>query len=72
MSFLSGLWLPLTMLPPLLAKLAVVWPAYHLGQLALKVVGFDAGQPVWMHLLVLVGFTAAFFALAQRRLAVAE
>ena len=72
MSFLSGLWLPLTMLPPLLAKLAVVWPAYHLGQLALKVVGFDAGQPVWMHLLVLVGFTAAFFALAQHRLAVAE
>ncbi len=71
MSFLSGLWLPLTMLPPLLAKLAVVWPAYHLGQLALKVVGFDAGQPVWLHLLALSGFTAAFFALAQRRLAVA-
>ncbi|WP_287596483.1 ABC transporter permease [Thermomonas sp.] len=72
MSFLSGLWLPLSMLPPLLAKLAVVWPAYHLGQLALKVVGHDQGQPAWLHLLALAGFTAVFFALAQRRLGAAE
>ncbi len=72
MAFLSGLWLPLSMLPALIGKIAPLWPAYHLGQLALKVVGFDAGQPVWMHLLVLAGFTAVFFALAQRRLAVAE
>ena len=72
MSFLSGLWLPLSMLPPLLAKLAVLWPAYHLGQLALKVVGHDQGQPAWLHVLALAGFTAVFFALAQRRLGAAE
>ncbi len=72
MSFLSGLWLPLAMLPGALAKLAVVWPAYHLGQLALKVVGFDAGQPAGLHLLALAGFTAVFFALAQRRLSAPE
>lgn len=72
MSFLSGLWLPLSMLPPLLAKLAVVWPAYHLGQLALKAVGHDQGQPAWLHVLALAGFTAACFALAQRRLSAAE
>lgn len=72
MSFLSGLWLPLSMLPGVLAKLAVVWPAYHLGQLALKVVGFDQGQPVWPHLAALAGFTCVFFTLAQRRLSRAE
>lgn len=72
MSFLSGLWLPLSMLPGVLAKLAVVWPAYHLGQLALKVVGYDQGQPVWLHVLVLAGFVGAFFLLAQRRLSAAE
>lgn len=72
MAFLSGLWLPLTMLPGFLSTIAPAWPAYHLGQLALKVVGFDAGQPVGMHVGVLVGITALFFVLAQRRLSAAE
>ena len=72
MSFLSGLWLPLSMLPEVMGKLAMVWPAYHFGQVALKVVGFDAGQPLWLHLLVLGVATAAFFLLAQRRLSAAE
>lgn len=72
MAFLSGLWLPLTMLPGILSTLAPAWPAYHLGQLALKVVGFDAGQPLGMHVAVLVGITALFFVLAQRRLSAAE
>lgn len=72
MAFLSGLWLPLAMLPGILSTIAPVWPAYHLGQLALKVVGFDAGQPIWMHATVLAGITALFFALAQRRLSAAE
>ena len=72
MAFLSGLWLPLTMLPGILSTIAPLWPAYHLGQLALKVVGFDAGQPAWMHVAVLGGITALFFVLAQRRLSAAE
>ena len=72
MAFLSGLWLPLTMLPGIISTIAPVWPAYHLGQLALKVVGFDAGQPLAMHIAVLVGITALFFVLAQRRLSAAE
>lgn len=72
MSFLSGLWLPLSMLPEVMGKLAMVWPAYHLGQVALKVVGFDAGQPLWLHLLVLGVVAAVFFLLAQRRLSAAE
>jgi len=72
MAFLSGLWLPLSMLPSFLSSIAPVWPAYHLGQLALKVVGHDQGAPAWLHLLVLAAVTAAFFVLAQRRLSAAE
>ena len=72
MAFLSGLWLPLSMLPEFLSRLAPIWPAYHLGQLALKVVGHDQGQPAWLHLLALAAVTALFFVLAQRRLSAAE
>jgi ABC-2 type transport system permease protein len=72
MAFLSGLWLPLTLLPGFLSTIAPAWPAYHLGQLALKVVGFDAGQPIGMHVGVLAGITLLFFVLAQRRLSAAE
>jgi ABC-2 type transport system permease protein len=72
MSFLSGLWMPLSMLPGWLAGIAPVWPAYHLSQLALKIVGHDGGGAAWLHLLVLAGLTAVFFTLARRRLAAAE
>ncbi len=72
MAFLSGLWLPLSMLPAIFGKIAPVWPAYHLSQLALKVVGYDEGGAVWLHLLVLAVVTLAFFILAQRRLSAAE
>lgn len=69
MSFLSGLWLPLSSLPDALARLAPAWPSYHHGQLALKVVGMDAGQPVAVHLGVLAVVTLGFFVLARARLA---
>lgn len=69
MAFLSGLWLPLAMLPDIFGRLAPVWPAYHLGQIAMKVVGHDAGGSAWLHLGVLAVVTAAFFVLARRRLA---
>ena len=68
MALLSGLWLPLRMLPAVVEQIAPLWPAWHLGQLALKVVGQDSGQPVWMHVAVLLGFTAICLFLAQRRL----
>ncbi|HEX2083099.1 MAG TPA: ABC transporter permease, partial [Xanthomonadaceae bacterium] len=53
MAFLSGLWLPLSMLPDVLGRIAPVWPAYHLAQLALKAVGHDQGTPAWQHVLML-------------------
>lgn len=72
MAFLSGLWLPLSMLPDTVARIAPVWPAYHFSQLALKVLGYDQGSPAWLHVLVLAVVAAAFFVLAQRRLSAAE
>lgn len=71
MAFLSGLWMPLSVLPDIFTRLAPVWPAYHLGQLAMKVVGHDAGGSTWLHLGVLGVVTAVFFMLARRRLAAA-
>jgi ABC-2 type transport system permease protein len=68
MALLSGLWLPLTMLPALIGKLAPLWPAWHLGQLALEVVGMEADGRTWLHVGVLAGFTVGCLLLAQRRL----
>ena len=69
LSLLSGLWLPLAMLPGVFATLAPLWPPYHAGQLTLKVVGMDAGQPVSLHVAMLALVTTGFFLLARTRLA---
>ena len=65
LSFLSGLWIPITMLPAYLQSFAQFLPPYHLSQLALKVVGQDAGGSLIQHLLILVLFSALFFASAM-------
>ena len=67
MSFLSGLWFPLSMLPGFLQRIAPLWPSYHLDQLALQAVGLSRAA-AWPHLLVLLGVTLAFLGLAARRL----
>ena len=61
-SFLSGLWIPITMLPSFLQSFAQFLPPYHLAQLALKVTGQDVGGSVWMHVAVLALFSITFFA----------
>lgn len=69
MAFLSGLWVPLSMLPAVLRDAAPAWPAYHLGQLAQAAVGnASIGSPL-VHVAVLAGVTLGFLALARRRLA---
>ncbi|WP_036114860.1 MULTISPECIES: ABC transporter permease [Luteibacter] len=67
MAFLSGLWIPLPVLPPFLQSIAPLWPAYHLDRLALSVVGLGEGGDA-IHALVLLGFTAVFLLIATRRL----
>ena len=68
MAFLAGLWMPLSMLPHVFSVLAPVWPAWHLAQLALSVVGLGHGH-VAMHAVVLAGYSVVFSLLARRRLA---
>ncbi len=67
MSFLSGLWFPLPMLPHFMQTLAPIFPSYHLGVIALDVVGVQQ-VTVWPHALVLAGFGVVFLGLAIRRL----
>jgi len=54
LSFCSGLWLPVNMLPKFLQNIAPAMPPYHLGQLALMVLGFGHGT-VAGHVMGLVG-----------------
>jgi len=67
MSFMSGLWFPLPMLPKFLQQIAPVWPSYHLDMLALAAVGMNK-EPLLGHVLVLIGFAGGFLLLAARRL----
>jgi ABC-2 type transport system permease protein len=67
MSFMSGLWFPLPMLPRFLQQIAPIWPSYHLDRLALAAVGLN-GEALLPHALVLVGFAGGFLLLAARRL----
>ncbi|MDE1884964.1 MAG: ABC transporter permease, partial [Xanthomonadaceae bacterium] len=69
MSFLSGLWMPLSMLPHFLQQVAPLWPAWHLGQLALMTTGQATTGSVAGHLLWLGAFTVICFAIARRGLA---
>lgn len=64
MAFLSGLWIPIEVLPGAIRSVAPYVPAYHLGQLALSAFGADRGAPVWSHVAALAGFTCLFLALA--------
>jgi ABC-2 type transport system permease protein len=64
MAFLSGLWLPLPLLPASLQAVAPFLPAYHYSQLALKVIGADRGGSTWLHFSALAGFTLVFLAAA--------
>ena len=68
MALLSGLWLPLFVFPAIVQKLAVVWPSYHLGQLALGVVGQADGVRYGFHIGVLAAMTVVFLSLAALRL----
>ena len=59
MSFASGLWVPLEMLPKFMQSLAPALPPYHLARLSLRVLGFGQSS-VLLHALVLSAFTVVF------------
>jgi ABC-2 type transport system permease protein len=70
MSFLSGLWIPLQVLPKALQAAAPIWPSYHASQVALGVVGGKAGAlatgSTSTSVLALALFTVGGFLIAAR------
>lgn len=63
LSFCSGLWIPVNMMPHFLQRIAPALPPYHLGQLALLVLGYGRGTIV-NHVLGLLSWAAIGIGLA--------
>jgi len=55
-------------MPPVVSKIAMALPPWHLAQIAFKVVGYDSGHPLWLHIVVLAAFTVVFFSLSHSKL----
>jgi len=70
MSFLSGLLLPMSIMPRFIQQIAPLWPSWHLAQLTLHIVDNDdaPGLSLAAHVLAVVGEAVVFFVLARRRL----
>jgi ABC-2 type transport system permease protein len=64
MGFLSGLWVPVDFLPGAVQRAAEFLPAFHLGQLALGVIGAPTHGTAGGHVAALAGFTLIFLATA--------
>jgi ABC-2 type transport system permease protein len=64
MSFASGLWIPIEMLPRFLQRVAPLLPPFHLGQLALGVVGAGHGAN-GRHWEALIGFALLCLGIAR-------
>lgn len=61
MSYASGLWIPVPLLPKFVQGIAPFLPTYHLAQLTLHAIGYAAkGDSVTTHILALAGFTFLF------------
>jgi ABC-2 type transport system permease protein len=58
MSFCSGLWMPLSILPHWMQRIAPALPTYHFAQLALNIFGYaQSGSSMLGHWEALIGFT---------------
>ncbi len=57
LSFASGFWMPVAMLPHWLQAVAPVLPTYHMAQIALAVCGLAPASGMALHWEVLGGFT---------------
>jgi len=65
MSVLSGLWFPIALFPEPLQHFALLLPAFHLGDLALAIVGIGDAN-ILASLVLLLGYGVLFLALALR------
>jgi ABC-2 type transport system permease protein len=65
MSFCSGLWIPMFLLPHVLQTVAHILPPFHISQLALRVVGMSRDTSSFAsHIQALAGFTLLFLGIA--------
>jgi ABC-2 type transport system permease protein len=64
MSFCSGLWMPIEVLPHWLQKVAPALPTYHYAQLALNVFGYARSSATLIHWEALAGFTCVMLGAA--------
>ena len=68
LAFLSGLWIPLSLLPGSLQRIAWVLPAYQLDQLAVRTVGApNDGRRSWVYVLALGAFSLCCLTVAAIR-----
>jgi len=64
MAFASGLWMPITLLPPVVQNIAQYLPTYHYAQLAIGTVGATPLGDSARHALILAAFTVLFLVVA--------
>ena len=60
LSALGGLWIPISVLPDIIQRLADYLPSFHLGQLALHVAGQESVRSPTDHFLSIAVMTALF------------
>lgn len=65
MSFCSGLWIPIFILPKVLQNVAQVLPPYHVAQLALNAIHMGPyPNPIGRHIEAIIGVTLLFLGIA--------
>ncbi|MCF2857741.1 ABC transporter permease [Pseudoalteromonas sp. SMS1] len=64
MAMLSGLWLPIFLMPEFLQQFAWLLPSYHLSQLGLACVGLGQGYSGYFHFFALLLMCLVFLMLA--------
>lgn len=64
MSYCSGLWMPITLLPKWMQHAAPWLPTYHLAQLMLRVLGYAQPASALSHIFALLGFAMLFLGCA--------
>ena len=64
MSYCSGLWMPISLLPKWMQHAAQWLPTYHLAQLMLRVIGYASPTEALRHIVALLGFTMLFLGCA--------
>lgn len=65
-SLLGGLWVPMTIMPKVIATIALIMPSYHFGELALHIIGVKEEVAPLLNIGLALGFSALFAYLAYR------